>query len=497
MSNRRSRFDLQVKEMRNGNEKMRTRALLAFKERIMITYKYTTTSKTILADLYTPVGVYMRLRDLYPQSALMESSDYHEQSNSRSFIGISPMASVAIGHGIATVSYPDGSTMKRELSADFGSAEAIHALIDHIQVEGDDASIMGLFGYTSFNAVRYFENIDVKDETQEKNDAPDMLYILYKVVIVFDHHNNQLKIVTLGDASDIDAVMKAMNKANVKAYDFHPVGDVRSTLTDEEHKANIRKGIQHCLRGDVFQIVLSRRFIQSYEGDDFKLYRALRSINPSPYLFYFDFGGFRIFGSSPETHCRIEGKRAYIDPIAGTTKRTGDAEADRRGAEFLRNDPKENAEHVMLVDLARNDLSRNCHDVKVEYYKDIQYYSHVIHLVSRVSGELDQGADPIKAFIDTFPAGTLSGAPKVRAMQLISEYEPHNRGAYGGCIGIIGLDGSLNQAITIRTFVSRNGELWFQAGGGIVAKSNEEYELQEVNNKLGALRRAIFLAEKM
>ena len=471
--------------------------MLAFKERIMITYKYTTTSKTILADLYTPVGIYMRLRDLYPQSALMESSDYHEQSNSRSFIGISPMASVAIGHGVATVSYPDGSTMKRELSADFGSAEAIHALIDHIQVEGDDADIMGLFGYTSFNAVRYFENIDVKDETQERNDAPDVLYILYKVVIEFDHHNNQLKIVTLGDASDIDAVMKAMNKDNVKAYDFHPVGDVRSTLTDEEHKANIRRGIQHCLRGDVFQIVLSRRFIQQYEGDDFKLYRALRSINPSPYLFYFDFGGFRIFGSSPETHCRIEGKRAYIDPIAGTTKRTGDAEADRRGAEFLRNDPKENAEHVMLVDLARNDLSRNCHDVKVDYYKDIQYYSHVIHLVSRVSGELDKNADPIKAFIDTFPAGTLSGAPKVRAMQLISEYEPHNRGAYGGCIGIIGLDGSLNQAITIRTFVSRNGELWFQAGGGIVAKSDVEYELQEVNNKLGALRRAILMAEKM
>ena len=259
------------------------------------------------------------------------------------------------------------------------------------------------------------------------------------------------------DNNNIDAVLKAMNKGNVREYEFHPVGDVRSTLTDEEHKANIRRGIQHCLRGDVFQIVLSRRFIQKYEGDDFKLYRALRSINPSPYLFYFDFGGFRIFGSSPETHCRIEGDKAYIDPIAGTTKRTGDAEADRKGAEFLRNDPKENAEHVMLVDLARNDLSRNCHHVKVDYYKDIQYYSHVIHLVSRVSGVLDADADPI----------------------------------------IIGLNGSLNQAITIRTFVSRNGELWFQAGGGIVAKSNEEYELQEVNNKLGALRRAILMAEKM
>lgn len=463
----------------------------------MEVFNFTTTSRTILGDLYTPVGVYMRLRDLYPQSALMESSDYHDQSNSRSFIGIHPIASVAIGHGLATVTYPDSQTFTQPLSADFSSADAIHALIDYIHVEGDDANACGLFGYTSFNAVRYFENIAVKDETQERNDAPDVLYVLYKTVIVFDHHNNQLKMVTMGDATDIDAVQKAMNRNNVREYGFHPVGDVSSTLTDEEHKANIRRGIQHCLRGDVFQIVLSRRFIQRFEGDDFKLYRALRSINPSPYLFYFDFGGFRIFGSSPETHCRIEGRKAYIDPIAGTTKRTGNAEADRKGAEFLRNDAKENAEHVMLVDLARNDLSRNCHGVKVDYYKDIQYYSHVIHLVSRVSGELDSDKDSIKAFIDTFPAGTLSGAPKVRAMQLISEYEPHNRGAYGGCIGIIGLDGSLNQAITIRTFVSRGGELWFQAGGGIVAKSNEEYELQEVNNKLGALRRAIEKAAQL
>ena len=466
----------------------------------MATFKFHTTSKTILADLYTPVGVYMRLRDLYPQSALMESSDYHDQSNARSFIGLNPIASVAVGHGVATVLYPDGSSMQHGVGKDYTTDKAIHALIDNIEVEGDDAGFCGLFGYTSFNAVRYFEDIAVKDETQSKNDAPDVLYILYKVVIVFDHHNNMLKVVSLSDSSDdsdISDVLKAMNKASVQAYGFHPVGDVVSTLTDDEHRENIRRGIQHCLRGDVFQIVLSRRFIQKYEGDDFKLYRALRSINPSPYLFYFDFGGFRIFGSSPETHCRILGRKAYIDPIAGTTKRTGDEEADKQGAQYLRQDPKENAEHVMLVDLARNDLSRNRHHVKVDFYKDLQYYSHVIHLVSRVSGELDEGADPIKTFIDTFPAGTLSGAPKVRAMQLISEYEPHNRGAYGGCIGIIGLDGSLNQAITIRTFVARNGELWFQAGGGIVAKSDVEYELQEVNNKLGALRKAIAKAETL
>lgn len=477
----------------------------------MATFNYQTTSRTILADLYTPVGIYMRLRDLYPQSALMESSDYHDRDNSRSFIGVHPIASVAVGHGEAMLNFPDGSRETHQITKDYDVSEAIHGLIDHIHVEGPDAATMGLYGYTSFNAVRYFEHIAVKDETQAENDAPDILYILYQTVIVLDHFNNKLTIVSLSEHADnsenheIAEILKAMSRDNVRDYDFRPIGDVRSTLTDEEHKANICRGIRHCLRGDVFQIVLSRRFVQPFEGDDFRLYRALRSINPSPYLFYFDFGGFRIFGSSPETHCRISptsvdglvAYKAYIDPIAGTTRRTGNAEADRQAAEYLRNDPKENAEHVMLVDLARNDLSRNCHDVQVDFYKDLQYYSHVVHLVSRVSGILDSGADPIRAFIDTFPAGTLSGAPKVRAMQLISEYEPHNRGAYGGCIGFIGLDGSLNQAITIRTFVSRNGELWFQAGGGIVAKSNEEYELQEVNNKLGALRRAIDMAAQL
>ena len=463
----------------------------------METFKYTTASRTLLADLYTPVGIYMRLRDIYPQSALMESSDYHDSNNSHSFIGINPIASVAISHGEAICNFPNGETTRHEVNKDYKSDKAINAFISRFKVEGEYASYCGLYGYTAFNAVRYFEDIAVKDTTMEKNDAPDMMYILYRDIIVFDHFNNKLTIVTLGEESALDDIYRQMNKANVHAYDFHPTGETTSPLTDEEHKANIRQGIKHCLRGDVFQIVIARRFIQKYEGDDFKLYRALRSINPSPYLFYFDFGGFRIFGSSPETHCRIEGRKAYIDPIAGTTKRTGDAEADRKAAEYLRNDAEENAEHVMLVDLARNDLSRNCHDVKVDFYKDLQYYSHVVHLVSRVSGTLDEGADPIKAFIDTFPAGTLSGAPKVRAMQLISEIEPHNRGAYGGCIGFIGLNGSLNQAITIRTFVSRNGELWFQAGGGIVAKSDEEYELQEVNNKLGALRRAILMAEKM
>lgn len=467
----------------------------------MKTFRYHTASRRILGDLYTPVSTYLKVRDLYPQSALMESSDYHSHDNSRSFIALNPIASISFNHGEATSKFPDGTRQIQSIDKHNDSPD--HILSDFlktIHIDGEQKNYCGLYGYTSFNAIRYFEPVNIKDCRQEKDDAPDLLYILYKYVMVFDHFNNTLTLIELledGEPDNLDELERIIRNHNFVTYDFKAVSDVSSTLTDEEHKANIRRGIAHCLRGDVFQIVLSRRFVQHYEGDDFKLYRALRSINPSPYLFYFDFGGFRIFGSSPETHCRIEGRRAYIDPIAGTTRRTGNPEQDARNAKYLKEDPKENAEHVMLVDLARNDLSRNCHDVKVDFYKDMQYYSHVIHLVSRVSGILNDNANPVKAFIDTFPAGTLSGAPKVRAMQIISELEPHNRGAYGGCIGFIGLDGSLNQAITIRTFVSRHNELWFQAGGGIVAQSNEDYELQEVNNKLGALRRAIEMAQTL
>lgn len=463
-------------------------------------HKYHVKSRQILGDLLTPVSTYLKVRDLYPQSALMESSDYHGNDNSRSFIALNPMASIEIGHGRAKASFPDGTNTEQNIDDTCRTEDVLNGFLNRFAVEGEYSRYCGLYGFTSFNAIRYFEHIPIKDSVSEKNDAPDLIYILYKQVIVFDHFNNSLTLLELVSEDEEDGLEdleKMILNRKFTAYSFRPVGDITSTLTDEEHKSNIRKGIAHCMRGDVFQIVLSRRFIQRFEGDDFNLYRALRHINPSPYLFYFDFGGFRIFGSSPETHCKIENGKAYIDPIAGTTKRTGNKETDQKNAEYLRHDPKENAEHVMLVDLARNDLSRNCDHVQVEFYKDMQYYSHVIHLVSRVSGQLLPQSNAIKTFIDTFPAGTLSGAPKVKAMELISQYEPHNRGAYGGCIGFIGLNGDLNQAITIRTFVSRNQELWFQAGGGIVAQSNEEYELQEINNKLGALRKAIEQAGKI
>ncbi len=463
----------------------------------MKTYQYTAQSKKLLGDLHTPVSIYLKVRDVYPQSVLLESSDYHADENSLSFIALCPLASIGINGSICTMNMPDKTIVEKPITTDYTVEDSINDFINRYTVEGENANVCGLFGYTSFDAVKYFENIPVIESHDESNDAPDLLYILYKYILVFNHFKNELTIVELvseNEQNHLHEIESLIENRNFATYNFSVTGPEYSPLTDSEHKANVTKGVAHCMRGDVFQIVLSRRFIQPYSGDDFKVYRALRSLNPSPYLFYFDFGGFRIFGSSPETHCRIENRKAYIDPIAGTTRRTGDYIKDKELTETLLNDPKENAEHVMLVDLARNDLSRNCHNVKTEFYKEPQYYSHVIHLVSRVSGILNDNTNPIKTFIDTFPAGTLSGAPKVRAMQLISEIEPHSRGAYGGCIGFIGFNGSLNQAITIRSFVSRNNELWYQAGGGIVAHSNEENELQEVNNKLGALKKAITIA---
>lgn len=463
-------------------------------------YRFRTATKKLLGDLHTPVSLYLKLRDVYPQSALLESSDYHGDENSLSFIAFRPIARIGVNNGEALLEYPDGRSCAKRLGEAYVPADALKEFLAGFRVDGDGSELCGVFGYTAFDAVRYFENIPVKEYHHQDSDAPDICYILYKFLLVFDHFKNELSIVELcadGEEDHLREVETLIGDRNFASYNFRTVGGRRSNLTDETYREMVREGVRHCLRGDVFQIVLSRRFEQPFQGDDFKVYRSLRSINPSPYLFYFDFGGFRIFGSSPETHCKVGNGRATIDPIAGTAFRSGNAALDRERTERLLADPKENAEHVMLVDLARNDLSRNAHDVKVDFYRDVQYYSHVIHLVSRVSGEIDADSDSVRTFIDTFPAGTLSGAPKVRAMQLISEIEPDNRGVYGGCIGFIGLNGDLNQAIAIRTFVSRNNTLYYQAGAGIVAKSDPERELQEVSNKLGALDKAIREAGKL
>ena len=457
-------------------------------------------SRKLLADLQTPVSIYLKVRDMFPQSALLESSDYHSADNSFSFIGIEPVARFSVKNFKATLQYPDGTIKIENIDASNTVQNVLNDFLASFDVEGESNGENGFFGYTAYDAVKYFENISVSSQEEELALVPEMTYMLYRFIIAVNHLRNEMTItenLTCGENSKMDELISIIDSRNFPTYGFSTRGDVTSPITDEEYKEFVSRGIAHCMRGDVFQIVLSRRFQQQYIGDDFKVYRTLRSVNPSPYLFYFDFGSYRIFGSSPETHVKIEGNVATIDPIAGTIRRTGNDKQDQELANMLLKDPKENAEHVMLVDLARNDLSRNAHNVHVKSYKEIQFYSHVIHMVSRVCGEIDPDANRIKLFADTFPAGTLSGAPKVRAMQLINDIEKHPRGIYGGCIGHIGFDGNLNQAITIRTFVSKNNTLYFQAGAGVVAKSKPENELMEVNNKLGALKRAIELAENL
>jgi anthranilate synthase component 1 len=460
-----------------------------------------TRSTTVLADLQTPVSIYLKVRDAYPESALLESSDFHGNENSVSFIGLCPMARFEVKNRRVKLLYPDGRREEREA----GDDEPVPRLLDRFirstrAGEGDAAPYNGFFGYTAYDAVRYFEEIDPGAPPPGAGEIPEMIYIFYRYLLAINHFKNEMTVVENrleGEESRVEELLARLDSRDYASYNFATRGEERASTSDDEYKRMVARGIHHCRRGDVFQIVLSRRFSQPFSGDDFKVYRALRSINPSPYLFYFDFGSFRVFGSSPEAHCVVAKGRAYIDPIAGTFPRSGDDERDKQLARALLEDPKENAEHVMLVDLARNDLSRNTANVRVDFYKEVQFYSHVIHLVSRVAGDVASGSNTVKIYADTFPAGTLTGAPKVRAMQLVRDIEPHGRGIYGGCIGYIGLNGDINQAITIRSFVSKDNVLYYQAGAGVVSRSVEENELQEVNNKLGALKKAITAAGRM
>lgn len=459
----------------------------------------------MLADMQTPVGIYLKIRDLYTNSVLLESSDYHGVENSYSYIGFNPMGGISVNRFQIKEEYPDGTVLNNKVVDHLTVAERFDIFLKSFQIDGMPSGsgiINGLLGYSSYESVQYFEDVKLHARETVPGSMPGLHYVLFKYIIAVNHFNNDLTIIENlleGEESSLDQVVEILENNNFATYDFKAIGQEKSDISDEDFKKMVVRGKEECYKGNVFQIVLSRRFYQEYKGDDFMLYRTLRSVNPSPYLFYFNFGDFRIFGSSPEAHLVVDGKKqkAYIKPIAGTFRRTGDDEKDLELAEKLSQDKKENAEHVMLVDLARNDLSRNTDEVKVDVFREVQYYSHVLHLVSSVSGKLRPDTKVIKLFADTFPAGTLSGAPKIKAMQLIDQIEPHDRGPYGGCLGYIGFDGSFNQAITIRSFVSKNNTLYYQAGAGVVAKSNEESELQEVNNKLAALKKAVDVAGRI
>ena len=460
-------------------------------------------SKKVLADTLTPVNVYLKLRDVYAGSLLLESSDYHGHENSLSIICCDPIASFQVKQDVISVTYPDKNKFEKKVAGinDKSIQQALTEFTRAFTIQGDIPKVpIGIFGYMAYDAVRYFEDVNL---TLQNPLVPDILYKVYRYLVVIDHFTNELTLIESEInglekeriAGGLDGLEQIIYSNRFSTFPFKAEEKDSSNVTDDEYRQMVKKGISHCHRGDVFQIVLSRNFKRSFTGDEFNVYRALRSINPSPYLFYFDFGSFKIFGSSPEAQIQIQKGTASIYPIAGTFRRTGNDAEDALAAKKLTEDEKENAEHLMLVDLARNDLSRASTDVQVEVFKEVQYYSHVIHLVSKVSGKLKSEQSALQLMIDTFPAGTLSGAPKHKAMTLINQIENQSRGFYGGALGFMGFNGEVNLAIMIRTFLSIDNQLISQAGAGIVAKSKPESELMEVNNKLEALRKAISMAE--
>ncbi len=457
--------------------------------------------RTYLADTVTPVTLFLKLRDEFTSPVLLESNDFRNKEDCHSFIGLDEIASFQVQKGTIKVQLPNQDIEETPVQSTGQVATAFKDFLQQFDVQNPDnfKGFNGLFGHTNFDAVQYFDTLDF-DPDKRKIDIPDIRYNLYRYIIGITHFKDELYLLENlpeGETSDIDRVEQLIKTQTFGTFDFKTIGEETSNLTDEEFKEMIEIGKQHCQRGDVFQIVFSRQFAQKFKGDEFNVYRVLRSINPSPYLFYFDYGSYKIFGSSPEAQMVVKDGIATVNPIAGTYKRSGDEHEDAQRALDLAKDPKENAEHIMLVDLARNDLGRHSKQVTVKELKEIQFFSHVIHLVSKVEGTLDKDANTIQIFGDTFPAGTLSGAPKYKAIQLINQYENQNRSFYGGGIGFIDFNGNMNQAILIRSFLSQQNTLYYQAGAGVVISSVPESELQEVNNKLGALTKALKVAENV
>lgn len=467
----------------------------------MNTYQIKSYSKKRLADTTTPVSIYLRLRDVFPNTILLESSDYHSRENATSYVCAEPIAGITLNDEVLSSYFPDGTKeSKRDFVLTSEIASFKNRFVQVNQVKDKHIST-GLFGYFTWNAVPHFEDISFTSTTPEDDKIPSMQYHVYRYIIAIDHFKNEVTLVknvfNEDEDEDLTKIEYLIQNKNFPEYSFQAKGEEESNLTDEGFMTMVDQLKKHIYRGDVFQIVPSRAFSQRFLGDEFNVYRCLRSINPSPYLFYFDYGSFKLFGSSPEAQITVNNNIASIFPIAGTFKRTGNDEEDAMLAKKLEEDPKESAEHVMLVDLARNDLSRHCNGVEVKSFKEVQYYSHLIHLVSKVSGNLQDGVSAFKVVADTYPAGTLSGAPKYKAMQLIDQYEQFGRNFYAGAIGYMGFNNDFNHAIMIRTFMSKNNHLHYRAGAGIVADSVAESELNEVNNKIAALRKAIAMAAEL
>jgi anthranilate synthase component I len=453
----------------------------------------------IPGDLDTPVSAFMKLAAFRPHF-LLESVEGGERLARYSFIGFGEGLEVRLdrdGLKIGADRQPIPATAAELLSA------LRHTLARAPQPQPQIAGVPlagGLVGYASYDIVRFFERLPRR--TGLESGVPVLHYVAPRSLLVFDHLSRGIALLHAGSDDERRSVRREVVQALRGAL---PNGAHRGRYTApvasssrEQHLAGVRRVQEYIAAGDVYQLVLSTRFSGRHDLDPFQAYRALRLINPSPYMYYCALDDVTVVGSSPEALVKLQGGRAQLRPIAGTRPRGDDAAADLACEAELRSDPKENAEHVMLVDLARNDLGRvaRAGTVGVDPYRAIERYSHVMHIVSGVNGELAPGRDAFDLFAASFPAGTLVGAPKVRAMQIIDELEPVGRELYGGTVGYFGARGDMDQAITIRTLVFRGDEYSYQAGGGIVADSVPEAEHEEVLAKSAAVRRALELAEE-
>lgn len=451
--------------------------------------KYTTQHIKISADHLTPVLIYQRVKEIYPCSSLLESFEQRNHQQHYSYIAFDRLGHFQYENGKITT-----RIAKNIFSKEIHPSEIISELDQQLNNISFSAfefpfSTGGFLGYLSYDAAIAHHELS----EGLNSEIPLFKYQFYKYFLVFDHFRDEVHLFEnlLEEESCIDEITHFIQNGKTSENLFNLNGDEIADMGNEEFISLAKNAKNHCARGDVFQLVLSRKFEQKFKGDDFAIYRELRRLNPSPYLFYFDFGNFHLFGSSPEAQLILKKNIAKVNPIAGTYKKTGDSIHDNQQKENLLKDEKEIAEHMMLVDLARNDLNKTGLGAKVIKFREIEEYSHVFHLVSEIETEIKKDVNKMEIVFNTYPAGTLTGAPKHKAMQLIQQYEKSNREFYGGCIGIIDSNKNFNHAITIRSILSKNNTLTYRAGAGITIQSDEKNELEEINNKLNALRTAI------
>ncbi|MFQ6044265.1 MAG: anthranilate synthase component I [Candidatus Poribacteria bacterium] len=466
--------------------------------------------KEILADMETPVSAFYKIKNS-SHAFLLESVEGGEKIAQYSFLGSNPSIIFQSKGKSVHINYlTEGRTDEITSESPLRELEKLLSQYHSVEVDGLPPFHGGFVGFISYDMVRFFE--ELPDDTEDDLNLPDSMFVLTDTILVFDHVNHKIKVVSNAHITDgpdvayyeatgkIDNLIETLRKPLFlpleRSKRIGPV-QVTSNFTREAYHDIVRRAKEYIAAGDIIQVVPSQRLSVPMSIDSFEFYRALRTVNPSPYMYYLQFGDLHIAGSSPEMMVRVEGRRAETRPIAGTRRRGKNEAEDVALAEELLADPKERAEHVMLVDLGRNDLGRVCEygSVHVDEMMFIERYSHVMHIVSNVVGNLREDKTAFDVIEACFPAGTLSGAPKIRAMEIIDELEPTRRGIYGGAVGYFSFSGNADTAITIRTLVVKDGMAHIQAGGGIVADSIPENEYQETLNKAGALLKALELAE--